>query len=289
MALRDQPYFPLYVNDYLTDEKLSCCSLASQGVYIRLLCLFHKSDNYGGILFKQTFKQNLSTREFFAFILSKQSGIQNESMVEAIDELLFYEVIHIGDIDGVPFLYQKRMVKDYDISFKRSECAKKGGGNPNLKKKKDKNLFKQNSKQNTENEYEYEYENESVIINKKKGVENLKNDEMFENQITILTFDEFWTIYDKKVGEKEKLRKKFDKLSEEERSLICQQLPRYIQAQPDKQYRKNPETYLNNKSWNDEIIEENGTHRKTINSKPSTEKLERLAGIVHKHFGNQNG
>jgi hypothetical protein len=33
---------------------------------------------------------------------------------------------------------------------------------------------------------------------------------------------------------------------------------KYKQAQPDKKFRKNPETYLNNKSWNDEIIGTNG-------------------------------
>ena len=33
----------------------------------------------------------------------------------------------------------------------------------------------------------------------------------------------------------------------------------YKQSQPDKQFRKNPETFLNNKSWNDEIINTNIT------------------------------
>ncbi len=31
-------------------------------------------------------------------------------------------------------------------------------------------------------------------------------------------------------------------------------IPKYKAAQPNKQYRKNPETFLNNKSWNDELI-----------------------------------
>lgn len=33
-----------------------------------------------------------------------------------------------------------------------------------------------------------------------------------------------------------------------------QHLEVYIKATPDKQYRKHPMTYLNNKSWNDEVI-----------------------------------
>jgi len=31
-------------------------------------------------------------------------------------------------------------------------------------------------------------------------------------------------------------------------------IPLYIKERPNKQYRKNPETFLRNKSWNDEII-----------------------------------
>ena len=58
MALRDQPYLPLYVQDYLTDEKLNNCSASSQGIYIKIMCLFHKCDPYGGILLKQNDKQN---------------------------------------------------------------------------------------------------------------------------------------------------------------------------------------------------------------------------------------
>ena len=43
MALRDQPYIPLYVQDFMTDEKLSECSAESTGVYIRVMCIMHKS------------------------------------------------------------------------------------------------------------------------------------------------------------------------------------------------------------------------------------------------------
>ena len=39
MALRDQPYIPLYVQDFMTDEKLNECSAESTGVYIRIMCL----------------------------------------------------------------------------------------------------------------------------------------------------------------------------------------------------------------------------------------------------------
>ena len=71
-------------------------------------------------------------------------------------------------------------------------------------------------------------------------------------------FERFWNLYDKKTGDKTKIRNKFLKLSKADRAKIFETLPAYVAATPEKRYRKNPETYLNNKSWNDEIITDNG-------------------------------
>jgi uncharacterized protein YdaU (DUF1376 family) len=67
-------------------------------------------------------------------------------------------------------------------------------------------------------------------------------------------FDLFWNLYDKKVGEKDKIKKKWENLTDDERQLIMDYIPKYKKSQPDKQFRKNPETFFNNKGWNDEII-----------------------------------
>lgn len=75
------------------------------------------------------------------------------------------------------------------------------------------------------------------------------------------SFDEFWDLYDKKTGEKKKLAKKWLALTDEEREAIMNYIPKYIECQPDKQFRKNPETFLNNKSWNDELIPRNNGNR----------------------------
>lgn len=66
-------------------------------------------------------------------------------------------------------------------------------------------------------------------------------------------FDEFWNAYDKKVG-KPKAMKLWAKLTNKEKAACLDYLPQYKVAQPDKQYRKNPETFLRNKCWNDELI-----------------------------------
>jgi len=158
MALRNQPYFPLYVQDYLTDEKLNNCSAATQGIYIKILCVLHKQDEYGCILFKQNSKQNVSNINYFALRLSKQLTFELSEIETALTELID-ECVLVIDHEK---LYQKRMVKDNQISEARSKAGKSGGGNPKLSK----DLFKQNPKQNPEIESENEYEIEFEIFRK---------------------------------------------------------------------------------------------------------------------------
>jgi len=79
------------------------------------------------------------------------------------------------------------------------------------------------------------------------------------NQNINIDFEWFWNDYDKKVGDKQKLKKKWNKLTDIERQNAMNYIDLYKQSVPDKQFRKNPETFLNNKSWNDEIINRNIT------------------------------
>lgn len=108
-------------------------------------------------------------------------------------------------------------------------------------------------------EIENENENENIDINK-EGVQGEKNESISTsveqplNNHSLYPFEEFWNDYDKKVGDKVKIRKKYEKLSDKDKLKIRENIPKYKAAQPEKQFRKNPETYLNNKSWNDEII-----------------------------------
>jgi hypothetical protein len=173
MALRDQPYFPLYADDFLTDEKLNLCSAATQGVFIKMLCIFHKSEPYGGILFKQKDKQSESMSRNFALKLARLLPFDSETIEAAVIELLEEGVLSFEN----DFLFQKRMVKDFDISLKRSQAAKTGGGNPNLYKQTIKQGSKQKDKQNTEYENEDVIDNNSVIdINNKKVSKKQKNE-----------------------------------------------------------------------------------------------------------------
>lgn len=123
MALRDQPYLPLYVKDYLTDEKLSLCSWSTQGIYIKILCILHKSDTYGAFELKAKYKQNKSKIDNFADMIIKYIPCEREIMIGAISELIDEGVMFF---DGDK-MCQKRMLKDGSLSEKRSNSGRSGG------------------------------------------------------------------------------------------------------------------------------------------------------------------
>lgn len=173
MALRNQPYIPLYVQDIMTDEKLNECSAATHGIYIKgIMCLMHKSETYGKILLKQKFKQNSSKEKAFACLLAKHLPYAEIEIEDALTELISEGVCQYeGD-----YLVQKRMVKDNEISLKRSESGGKGG----KKRVENVNNFAQ-AKTQANTEYESEYVNEdnntlhNLLHNKVKPINENKN------------------------------------------------------------------------------------------------------------------
>ncbi len=72
-------------------------------------------------------------------------------------------------------------------------------------------------------------------------------------ELLVREFEKFWTQYDKKQDRK-KCFAKWKRLSQSDKDKIFQTLPAYIASTPDKQFRKNPLTYLNGEAWNDEVM-----------------------------------
>lgn len=93
---------------------------------------------------------------------------------------------------------------------------------------------------------------EDVKVGEEPVVDKTKKLEIYDPY----PFELFWGSYDKKVG-KPKAEKKWMALSDKEREDILSYIPKYKKVQPEKKYRKNPETFLNNRSWEDELIGEN--------------------------------
>ena len=153
MALRNQPYLPLYVQDYLTDEKLNLCSLSTQGVYIKLMCIMHKSEEYGTILLKQKDKQSSDVCFNFASKIAKLIPLSVTDIHTAIKELLEEKVLFLGGDK----LIQRRMVKDNSISEIRAKAGKKGG-------QVTQSFDKAKTEANSENENDIESEDKNVLM-----------------------------------------------------------------------------------------------------------------------------
>lgn len=128
MALRDQPYIPLYIQDIMTDLELNECCASTHGIFIKgIMCLMHKSETYGMILLKQKYKQveqqNESKGYAFSFQLEKHLPYSQMEIYSAIQELIREKVCYYnGD-----YLCQKRMIRDNELSVKRAKAGKKGG------------------------------------------------------------------------------------------------------------------------------------------------------------------
>lgn len=171
MSLRNQPYLPLYIQDFQTDEKLMECSAAATGVYIRILCILHKTDNYGEILLRQKDKQSDKQIKNFALKFAKFLPYTDAVVFAAVEELVDAGVLII---DG-DRLFQKRMVKDAELSIKRSLSGKLGGDS-NKERLDNFAKAKPKAKGQANAEYESEYENE-VLNNTQSTMQVVRNSE----------------------------------------------------------------------------------------------------------------
>jgi hypothetical protein len=102
---------------------------------------------------------------------------------------------------------------------------------------------------------------------KKKVCSNLENESASE----VASFEQFWTAFDKKVG-RSKSVERWGGLKPAEQAAILAHLPAYVAATPDKQFRKDPASYLHNRTWEDEELPPaRGGGRSLVPLVPATE------------------
>ena len=165
-------------------------------------------------------------------------------------------------------------------------------------KKQTKNRFgktKNNQKEPNNNQTEplgdgdgYEDEIEDEIESFGKS-ENLLSQDDFEEEVFIVdTYPDFerdfWPTYDKKV-DKIKAKKIWDRLKQSEKEAIMDHLPRYVKSTPDKKFRRDPETYLNRKTWENEIIETSKNESITKNGKAPAINQNAINSFIDEAFG----
>ena len=231
MALRNQPYLPLYVQDIMTDEKLNECSAATHGIYIKgIMCLMHKSEAYGKILLKQKYKQTESKCLSFANQLVKHLPYSVEELDTALCELIEEKVCHF-DVD---YLCQKRMIKDNDISLKRSSAGKKG-----VQSKK---FAEAKGAANSEDENENE-----------NGINNNRSTESFT-----IFWDKYQSINGKSKTDRSAAIKKWKAIKLTDQQKALEAIKKYFDwsmlEYKDVQFVKKARTYLNDRTWEDDFI-----------------------------------
>lgn len=135
----DRPFLKFYVKDYAGDSKLKRCSLGAQGLWVRIMCEMHDSPIYGKLIFDQMIGKPIKKPVSF----EDQSIIEYWSTCEQLSldcvvtmstfTPLMKELIEnqVAKIDPHGNLYSYRMVKDHDISIKRSNATKSRRKSPN--------------------------------------------------------------------------------------------------------------------------------------------------------------
>ena len=84
--------------------------------------------------------------------------------------------------------------------------------------------------------------------------------------INKLDFNLFWNLYPKKIA-RAKCEPKWNKLTFEQQTKIISTLPNFIKYKPFESYtHPNPETYLNQERWNDEIQVNNKNNETDLDS-----------------------
>ena len=107
------------------------------------------------------------------------------------------------------------------------------------------------------------------------------------NKIKVIDqlFEEFWDLYDYKKS-REKAEKVWRTLTNDEKVQAIYHAPLYAQSTPDKTFRKHPTTYLNQKSFNDEIIER--TNATSHKPNASERRFNALASLHYVQNGGEN-
>jgi hypothetical protein len=143
------------------------------------------------------------------------------------------------------------VVNDFDLFIFNGDYFGSNSVQERLEQRNDKSAkARKSASYRWENANALQTQSDSNAKKERKGKE-IKGKEIKEINIS---FDIFWDLYDKKVGDKEKLKKKWDSMKDDDRSSIIEYIPKYKLIQPEKKFRKDPQTFFNNSSWNDELI-----------------------------------
>jgi hypothetical protein len=240
------PAIHLYPGDWLRDG-ISGCSLAAQGLWLRMMFVAHDAPKYGHIFATDLLESKAS--------IARRCGATVDEFDALFAELSAAGVPSVED----GFVVSRRMVRDGKLREIRAKAGRKGG------KQKAKQTSSKlpskgqaNIKQNTEIEIEIEDTSESVIKEKKEDA-----------------FEVFWKAFPggRKTA-KGKARDAFTRaLRKTDAATLIAAAAEYADSPVGRgDYVKMPESWLNGECWTDDRTawknrgSANGKHQSPANA-----------------------
>ena len=190
--------------------------------------------------------------------LIRKHGMQGYGVFWSIVEDLYNNANALRtDYEGIAYDLRSdsdlvaSVVNDFDLFIFNGDYFGSNSVQERLEQRNDKSAkARKSASYRWDNANAMQTQSDSNAKKERKGKE-IKGKEIKEINIS---FDIFWDLYDKKVGDKVKLKKKWESLQDLDRKSIIDYIPKYKTIQPDKKFRKDPQTFFNNSSWNDELI-----------------------------------
>ncbi len=210
---------------------------------------------------------------FFESYHRALSHVSNERygrVVRAMSEFVFMGIVpsFADDADWIVWELIKPIIeRGKEISEARSDVGRKGGlnGKGVSRNEGNKNAAKEDNK-TIANKSKTIANNSGKGIGKGNGIRIGKGQDNLTNvSIDCVpdalsdSFEKFWFMYDKK-RKRPACEKKWATLTDEQRQSVLIHVPKYVASTPEKRYRKDPLTYLNNSCWLDEIIDVHDTN-----------------------------
>jgi hypothetical protein len=195
---------------------------------------------------------------------------QNENVLQTNFERISFELrCDIGVL--------KSVINDFNLFVFNEDQF----GSMSVQKRLDKQQEKSAKAKESIN-YRWSYERNTNVIRPKTDRNTIKESKVNKSKVKeskvngtyadveiYPTFQDFWDLYEKKVG-LDLSQKKWEKLTQAEKEKIMQHIPHYKIFQPNPKFRQNPTTYLNQKTYNDDIQSIPDNSAKQSNSKNGT-------------------
>lgn len=264
MATFKADSMPLFVTHFLTD--IAALPNEAVGIYIKLLCHQWASGELPGdneSLARMVSEPLKVFNKIWPKISKKftengNGGLYNEkleSVREERDE--FKAKVSEGGRLGA----QRRWNKDSLPNSQAIAKPSKGQCVANAKYKYKNNSILKNTNYIPQRPFTLIFPEAVKKPSAAKKIKDCKTEEerdalyFYDIKTSCYPFMHFWKDYGK-AQDKDKALEKYRGISETDRAKIKEHVPAYKLSQPDKFYRKNPCTYLNNRSWNNEIVKQ---------------------------------